>query len=110
MSAPETLQVVDDDEVTVFVYRWRPDDPPRAAVQILHGMGEHAARYDYVARTLVKAGFVVYADDHRASGRTAAEGAGLGNLGPRGMAGAVESVHAVTGLMQREEPGLPIFL
>ena len=104
------MQVVDDDQVTVFVYRWRPEGPPRAAVQIAHGMGEHAARYDYVARALTAAGFAVYADDHRASGRTGSEGVGLGNLGPRGMAGAVDSLHAVTALAQREEPGLPIFL
>jgi alpha-beta hydrolase superfamily lysophospholipase len=73
-------------------------------------MGEHAARYDHVARALNAAGFVVYADDHRASGRTGAEGLGLGDLGPRGMTGAVESVHAVSQRIQRDEPGLPIFL
>jgi hypothetical protein len=46
------------------VYRWRPDGPPRGVVHVAHGMGEHARRYDRVA-----------------------EGPGLGNLGPRGMAG-----------------------
>jgi alpha-beta hydrolase superfamily lysophospholipase len=110
MPALETLRVVDADGVTVFVYRWRPAGTPRAAVQILHGMGEHASRYDSVARALAAAGFVVYADDHRASGRTGAEGLGLGDLGPRGMAGAVDSVHSVTAQIQRDEPGLPIFL
>ena len=33
-----------DDGVSVHVYRWRPDDPPRAAVQISHGMVEHGER------------------------------------------------------------------
>lgn len=107
---PETLRVVDEDEVTVFVYRWTPKGSPRAAVQILHGMGEHARRYDRVALALTAAGYVVYADDHRASGRTGAEGGGLGNLGPRGMLGAVDSVHAVTARIRQDHPGLPVFM
>ena len=46
-------------------------------VQVTHGTGEHARRYDHVARALTGDGFVVYAQDHRG------HGAGdLGDLGP----------------------------
>ena len=33
---------------------WQSDDvlPPRAVVLIVHGLGEHANRYDHVARQL----------------------------------------------------------
>ena len=39
------------DGVQVFVYKWLPDDASRvkAAVQIAHGMAEHAARYERFA-------------------------------------------------------------
>lgn len=92
VSTPSTLTHVDPDGVTVTVYCWRPGTPARAAVHLAHGMGEHARRYQHVAEALVAAGYVVYADDHRASGRTGADGAGLGQLGPRGMQGALDSL------------------
>lgn len=110
MSEPETLTVTDPDGETVYVYRWRAAEGAKAAVHIAHGMGEHARRYDHVAAALTAAGYEVWADDHRASGRTGAEGAGLGDLGPRGMAGALDSLHAVTSRLRSELPGLPVHL
>jgi alpha-beta hydrolase superfamily lysophospholipase len=107
---PETLTVADPDGVTIYVYQWRPAGPPRGVVHVAHGMGEHARRYDPVAEALVKAGFAVYADDHRASGRTGAEGPGLGDLGPRGMEGALDALHAVTTFAAAREPGVPVIL
>jgi alpha-beta hydrolase superfamily lysophospholipase len=56
------------DGTKIVAYRWDPEDEPRAAVQLTHGMGEHAQRYDHVARALNDAGFVVYAQDHRGHG------------------------------------------
>ncbi|MGH9305363.1 MAG: alpha/beta hydrolase [Acidimicrobiales bacterium] len=107
---PESLTVVDDDGVNVYVYRWRPDGAAKGVVHVAHGMGEHARRYDRVAQGLNSAGYTVYADDHRASGRTGAEGSGLGDLGPGGMAGALESLHVVTAHAAGQENGLPLFL
>ena len=51
-------------------YRWLPADRPTATLQIAHGMGEHAARYDWVASRLTQAGFAVYAQDHRGHGQS----------------------------------------
>ena len=107
---PETLTVTDPDGVAIYLYQWRPQGTPRGVVHIAHGMGEHARRYDRVAQALVRAGFAVYADDHRASGRTGAEGPGLGNLGPRGMEGALAALHAVTVFAAEQEPGVPVIL
>ena len=55
---------------------------PRGIIQIAHGMGEHAMRYDWVARKLNEAGYIVYASDHRGHGRTAGEH--LGYMGADG--------------------------
>jgi alpha-beta hydrolase superfamily lysophospholipase len=107
---PETLTITDGDAVTVYVYRWVPDGDPKAVVHLAHGMGEHARRYDRVAATLTAAGYVVYADDHRASGRTGVEGAGLGDLGPGGMLGALESLHHVMADVAARDPGAPMCL
>src|SRR5438094_9822702 len=56
--------------VPPYVTRWSADDP-RVIVLIAHGFGEHAGRYDHVARRLVDAlGAAVYAPDHRGHGKT----------------------------------------
>jgi alpha-beta hydrolase superfamily lysophospholipase len=59
------------DGVEIATYRWMPEGTPRGLVQILHGMAEHARRYDRFARALTAAGWAVVAHDHRGHGRTA---------------------------------------
>ena len=53
----------------IFVYEW-PVESPKAIVQIVHGMAEHAGRYDAFARFLNGHGYYVVADDHRGHGKT----------------------------------------
>jgi alpha-beta hydrolase superfamily lysophospholipase len=66
------------DSVPLFVYRWQPEQAPKAVVQIAHGWAEHAGRYSRVAAALCRQGYAVYADDHRGHGRTATTPADLG--------------------------------
>jgi alpha-beta hydrolase superfamily lysophospholipase len=58
---------------------WPPDDalPPRAVVLIVHGLGEHASRYDHVARQLLDWGFAVRAYDQRGHGESSGVRGGL---------------------------------
>ena len=42
-------------------YFWDDVKNAKAVVQIIHGMQEHAKRYDHVAKELNKAGFIVFA-------------------------------------------------
>jgi alpha-beta hydrolase superfamily lysophospholipase len=44
--------------------------PPRAVVLLVHGLGEHALRYDHVARQLLEWGFAVRAYDQRGHGES----------------------------------------
>jgi alpha-beta hydrolase superfamily lysophospholipase len=59
------------DDAQVFVYRWLPQDKPAAAVHIVHGLAEHAARYRRLAQALTAARYAVYASDLRGHGQTA---------------------------------------
>jgi len=97
------------DGMQIAAYRWDPDGPPRAAVQLTHGMGEHARRYEHVARALNDAGFVVYAQDHRGHGASAAPDA-LGDLGKGGWAGLVGDIGLLSTHIRAEHPGLPLIL
>jgi alpha-beta hydrolase superfamily lysophospholipase len=44
--------------------------PPRAIVLLVHGLGEHAGRYDHVAHQLMEWGFAVRAYDQRGHGES----------------------------------------
>jgi alpha-beta hydrolase superfamily lysophospholipase len=105
----------DDFGVEIIFYEW-PVASPRAIVQIAHGLGEHARRYDQMAAVLNRAGFSVYADDHRGHGQTglgqvaSKQTKKLGNLGPGGMDAAYKQVTDFTRLIKDENPGKPIVL
>jgi alpha-beta hydrolase superfamily lysophospholipase len=97
------------DGTQIAAYRWDPAGQPRAAVQLTHGMGEHARRYEHVARALNDAGFVVYAQDHRGHGASADPDA-LGDLGKGGWAGLVGDIGLLSTHIRAEHPGLPLIL
>ena len=54
----------------ISVSEWAEVDDPKGVVQISHGMAEHSGRYDIFARYLNSQGYIAFADDHRAHGRT----------------------------------------
>lgn len=83
---------------------WRPP-APRAAVSLVHGIGEHSGRYSHVARTLNEAGYALVAFDLRGHGHSG---------GPRGHAPDYETLMADVDLLVQETgrrfPGRPHFL
>ena len=91
-----TFSYTSADGTRIAAYRWDPTGEPRAVVQLTHGMGEHAQRYEHVAKALNDAGFVVYAQDHRGHGASArrqgADPGALGDLGKGGWAGLVDDI------------------
>lgn len=105
----------DDFGVEIVFYEW-PVADPKAVIQIAHGLGEHARRYDQMAAVLNRAGFSVYADDHRGHGQTgllqvsSKQTKKLGNLGPGGMDAAYKQVSDFTKIIKDENPGKPIIL
>jgi alpha-beta hydrolase superfamily lysophospholipase len=105
----------DAQAVKIHFYEW-PVANPKAVIQIAHGLGEHARRYDQMAATLNRSGFSVYADDHRGHGET---GLGqiksnqtkkLGSLGPGGMEATFHQVAYFSKLIKSESPGKPLIL
>jgi alpha-beta hydrolase superfamily lysophospholipase len=57
---------------TSNLYRqsWLPDDDARAAVLLVHGLGEHSSRYGRVAEHLTARGLAVHALDHYGHGKS----------------------------------------
>jgi alpha-beta hydrolase superfamily lysophospholipase len=104
-----TFAYPSSDGIQITAYRWDPAGQPRAAVQLTHGMGEHALRYDHVARALNEAGFVVYAQDHRGHGASADPKA-PGDLGQASWPGLVDDIGLLSARIRAEYPGLPLIL
>jgi len=106
-----TFTLAAPDGVSLFVYRWLPEASPKAIVQIAHGLAEHAERYARAAEELSRAGYAVYANDHRGHGRTARTPAELGLFAERdGWTKCIEDLCVLNRRIASEHPGLPIVL
>jgi len=107
----DTCYLETGDGEKIVVHKWVPSEPPRAILQISHGMAEFAMRYDSFASLAASRGFVVYADDHRGHGETAGSLDRLGFLAESdGFEKVVTDVRAVSAMAVSEYPGLPLVL
>jgi alpha-beta hydrolase superfamily lysophospholipase len=98
------------DGVSLHGYRWDPKTSPKAAIQIVHGLAEHAGRYAELAADLSAHGYVIYACDLRGHGPAAA----AEDLGFFAESGGWQKCMGDLLLLHRrivgENPGLPIFM
>jgi len=101
VSDPATLEL---DDGRIVVHAW-DNDSARYIALIAHGYGEHARRYDHVARRLVEHGAAVYAPDHHGHGRSQGERALV-----TGVEQLSSDLHAVQALAQERHPGVPVVL
>jgi alpha-beta hydrolase superfamily lysophospholipase len=111
-----TFTFKDQDDIEIFVYKWEPEVTPKAIIQFVHGLAEHANRYARVAEALCKAGYECYANDARGHGRTAGDltaatlEGNAGVLGSSGWRGVVNDVHELSAIIKKRHPALPLFL
>lgn len=80
-------------------------ESPRAVVVIIHGLGEHCERYDYVTEKLNAFGYSVFRYDHKGHGRS---GGARGYLSDYNQ--FIDDAHMVVKMVKAEYPGLPVFM
>jgi alpha-beta hydrolase superfamily lysophospholipase len=102
----------DAEGVSIHYYVWRAGSP-KAVVQIVHGLGEYATRYEELAQSLVAAGYTVYASDLRGHGQTGVGQYGkdlamLGKLGVGGVNAMIAGLRKLSGIAHEEHPKLPL--
>ena len=56
--------------LSIYFQCWAPETPPRAVILLVHGAGEHSARYVPLADYLTGHGFAVATLDHPGHGRS----------------------------------------
>lgn len=109
----ESFQITSNDGIPLHVYKWsqQGEGESRAVVQIVHGMAEHAKRYEHFARALVRKGYAVYAEDHRGHGKTAGAVENLGYFADKnGWDLVVGDVCLLTQTIRSRHPDLPVFI
>ena len=105
----------DDHGVRIHYQSWRVPEP-HAAVQLVHGIGEHIGRYSKLVAALNDAGYSVWADDHRGHGQTGFEQHGgdltrMGRPGPGGMRAAIAGVERFGEIIREAEgDGVPLVI
>ncbi|WP_102399438.1 alpha/beta hydrolase [Haloimpatiens massiliensis] len=107
----ENFKFKDTSGLNIFVYKWLPkeDIKPVGIVQIAHGMAETAERYKRFANKLAKAGYIVFANDHRGHGKTAESVDKVGDLGEDGFNNMVQDMYEITTYIKKQYH-LPIFI
>ena len=91
---------------TFFIQGWEPEDrPPKAFIALVHGLGEHTARYAHVGKVMSDAGYALVGFDLRGHGKSG---------GARGHTSSldayVQDIHQFFQLMHQRYPAIPHFL
>lgn len=96
----------------VHAAQWLPDEePPRAVVQLVHGVSEYIMRYDHFANYLAAQGIAVVGGDLLGHGATASGAEEYGFLGEKnGWRYLADDVRALRVLTGETFPGVPYFL
>ena len=103
--------LISDDGHRMYTYLFIPDEKPKAIVQIVHGLGEHAGRYKEIAEKLNKEGFLVCADDHRGFGRSTVSKDQIGHMADKnGHELIIEDMKHLMVNTKADYPNLPYFM
>ncbi|AEE49462.1 alpha/beta hydrolase [Haliscomenobacter hydrossis] len=104
MPAPRTLYLNTSDNVNLRCLVWDHVEP-RAVIALVHGMGEHCARYTHVADYFNQQGYALMAYDQRGHGESG---------GPRGHSPSFDALLDDLALflrkVEKEYPNTPIVL
>lgn len=97
-----------DDGQLISVNLWRPLAAPRGLVQVVHGLSEHAARYERFAAACTARNLAVVAHDHRGHG-VACPAEALGHFADdAGWDKVIADVRVVNAAVRKEFADLPL--
>ncbi len=93
------------DGFSLYGQGWHPESQARAAVCLVHGLGEHTGRYEHVAQKLTDNGYALLGCDLRGHGKSGE---------PRGhypnFEQVMKDITSVLGFLKQKYPTEPMFL
>ena len=93
------------DGLRIQTVRWLPEATPEAIILLVHGIAEHAGRYEHVAETFTAPGYAVYSLDHRGHGNSEGDRAHLDSIDQ-----AVDDLEVYYRNIRDDQPDTPIFV
>jgi acylglycerol lipase len=92
-------------DVQIYYQYWLPEGDPRAALLIVHGLGEHGGRYRSMAEYLVPRGYAIYTLDLPGHGRSGGK-----RMYVERFADLTVPLDTYLGMVRAWQPDLPLFL
>ena len=108
-----TIKKLDSCEgrTSLYVRIWEPEGPPRAVLQLAHGMVEFIDRYDRFARFLAGQGILVAGNDHLGHGASVVTKEDWGFFADKGGNRCLlEDMRSLQDLLRQSYPDLPHFI
>ena len=93
------------DKTKIFAQKWLSGTSPRAAIIIVHGLGEHSSRYTHIAKMFNNENITVFSFDHRGHGKS---GGSRGDIPSYDT--ACDDIDELIKIVKTEFPAIPIFL
>lgn len=100
----------DYEELPLSCLFYQPDEPPKAIVQLVHGMCEHKERYEEFMQFLCEKGYAVICHDHRGHGDSVRAQEDWGWFGDTTGEAVVQDAVKVTRYVKERYPQLPVYL
>lgn len=101
----DTNSFMTKDGYQIHTVSWLPEETAQAVIVLVHGYGEHSARYQHVAEKLVSAGYAVYSLDHRGHGKSEGMRAYFAHINQ-----PVKDLRYYIVSIKEQHPGLPLFI
>lgn len=103
---PKEFQLTAGDGTQLVSYLWEPEGQGvKACVVIVHGLGEHAMRFDEYAAFFASKGIAVFSMDLRGHGKSPGK---RGHTAPRSR--ILEDVDFLCYHAEKTYPGIPVFI
>ncbi len=104
------IKIKSFDETQLHTYVFDEVKEPIGVIQIIHGMQEHAARYEGTCRELNKHGYVCIASDLRGHGKTSKDTESLGKDDGDIFSATVIDQIEITNYIINTYPNLPLYI